>query len=492
MPKSQIEHFVVLMLENRSFDHLFGFRSGVNGLKGNESNLLDPTQPESDKNPGFVVSNGAPFAIHVGQGPGHSLPQTNVQLFNSKNGPAQGQVAANLGFVHSYSNELFADRVKNPTNDELAVVMESFAPSRLPALNMLADNFCVCDQWFSEVPGPTQANRLYLHAATSAGFAHNVWSNKFDQVTIYENLQDKGFTWSTYEFDQNEVRSFTRINQRTECFKHFDAFKADCQTGALANYSFIAPRFLNAKDGMANSQHAPDDVRYGDVLIADVYEALRSNADVWNKSALIVTYDECGGFYDHVPPPAAVNPDGINSPPPGDKASFAPVFDFDRLGLRVPTVIASPWVPKGTHSGKLQHTSVAATLKEIFGLPKFLTKRDAAANTFTEVFSLSAPRKDTPAQLQRPPLPQITAPVDSSRHPANHPVDDTQREILLGVHHLTQSSHPHGPHADELPKTQHEASMFIRARYQKHFGPWAGPGEHLKKKAKARAAGGRR
>ena len=488
MAKAKIEHFVVLMLENRSFDHLFGFRTGVNGLKGNEFNLLDPSNPESDSNPVCSVSNGAPFAVPLGKGPGHSIEQTNRQLFNSKTGPVSGQPAKNDGFVRSYSSELFADHVKNPTHDQLSVVMESFAPSRLPALNMLADNFCVCDNWHSEVPGPTQPNRLYVHAATSVGYGHNVWSKKFDVRTIYENLQDKGLTWATYEFDQNEVRSFTRINQNKQSFKHFDAFAGDVQEGTLPNYSFILPRFMNAQEGMANSQHAPEDARYGDNLIADVYEALRSNEDIWNKAALIVLYDEHGGFYDHAVPPGTVNPDGINSPAPDDKASFAPAFGFDRLGLRVPVVIASPWIKKGTvESTLLQHTSIAATLKEVFELPKFLTKRDASAKTFSQLFSLAAPRKDTPAKLQRAALPQITITPDHARHPMNHSLDETQREIVLGVHHLTQPSHPHGLAADELPRTQNEASKFIRARYVKHFGPLAGPG----RLAKRAAAGGR-
>src|SRR5262245_26955613 len=202
------------MLENRSFDHLFGFRTRVTGLKGNEFNLLDPSQPESDSNPAFVVTNGAPYAVPVGKGPGHSIEQTNRQLFNSKTGPISGQPTKNDGFVRSYSDELFKDSVHNPTHDQLHVVMKSFPPSRLPALNMLADNFCVCDRWHAEVPGPTQPNRLYLHAATSVEYGHNVWSKQFNVRTIYENLQDKGLTWATYEFDQNEVRSFMRINQQ--------------------------------------------------------------------------------------------------------------------------------------------------------------------------------------------------------------------------------------------------------------------------------------
>ena len=480
MPNPDIQHIVVLMMENRSFDHIFGFRPGVKGLKGNESNLLNPASAESDKNPAFAVSNAAPFAVQVGQGPGHSVDQTNVQLFGTKR-PANGQKPANDGFVKAYSDELFADKVTNPTQAELAVVMESFADSRLPSLSALADNFCLCDNWYSDVPGPTQPNRLYLHAATSAGFAHNVWSKKFDLVTIYENVQKKGLTWSTYEFDHNEVREFSRINKHKQCFKKYEAFKGDVQGGTLPNYCFIAPRFNNAADGMANSEHAPEDVRYGDNLIADVYETLRSNVALWNKSVLIITYDEHGGFYDHVAPPAAVNPDGINSPPPSDKASFAPPFAFDRLGLRVPTVIVSPWIAKGTvDSTQLQHTSILATAKEIFNLPNFLTKRDRAANSFTHLLSLAAPRTDAPATLPRAALPHITASLHQPQHPVNQSLDHTQQEIILGVHHLTAESHPDGPTADELPRTQGEAAKFIRERYEKHFGPLAEAGAHLR------------
>ena len=168
----RIQHVVVLMLENRSFDHIFGYRAGVNGLGGNEFNLLDPTKPVSERNPAFYVSNGAPFAVPVGQGPGHSFADANVQQFNNENGPARGFPAKNSGFVRSYQTELtYADRVRNATDEEIRVVMEAFAPGRLPSIDALADAFCVCDNWFSEVPGPTQPNRLYMHAATSAGYA---------------------------------------------------------------------------------------------------------------------------------------------------------------------------------------------------------------------------------------------------------------------------------------------------------------------------------
>jgi len=466
------------MLENRSFDHIFGYRHAVNGLTGSESNLLDPAKPESSTNPSFVVNNGAPYAVLAGQGPGHSINAANEQLCDNKLGPSQANPAKNNGFVSNYHTELvFADKVKNPTEAVLHVAMEAFAPVRLPSINALADAFCVCDNWFSEVPGPTQPNRLYVHAATSFGYAHNVWTQKFDGPTIYNRLEGAGHTWAVYWFDDNDVAAFTQVKNQATNFKLYDqSFAADVKVGKLPTYTFIEPRFLNPKTGggQANSQHAPQDARHGDNFIADVYETLRGNEDLWNKSVLIVTYDEHGGFYDHVVPPSdgIPNPDGINSPPSGDKVSWAPVFKFDRLGFRVPAIIASPWVKAGkVDSTRYQHTSILATLRNMFGPWNFLTKRDASALTFEHLFTeLSAPRIDTPKKLARIPLPKIFSSPDEPGHPANHHLDPTQQAILLRAYTLTQRSHPDGPPLDELPTRQGDASEFIRARYIKHFG----------------------
>src|SRR5579884_2071768 len=135
---ADIQHFIVLMLENRSFDHVFGFRQGVNGLTGTETNLLVPTQPAGVTNPVFKVTNAEPYNILVGEGPSHSFDATNVQIYGSKDGPASGLPANNNGFVKSYRDSLYKDHVTNPTFDEINVVMEAFAPGTLPALQALA------------------------------------------------------------------------------------------------------------------------------------------------------------------------------------------------------------------------------------------------------------------------------------------------------------------------------------------------------------------
>src|SRR5262249_41361621 len=159
-------------------------------------------------------------------------------------------------------------------------------------INALADAFCLCDTWHSEVPGPTQPNRLYIHMGTSAGFAHNDWNHFFDKPTIYNRVRDAGKTWGTYDFDVNEVKFLTQVNDDPTRFKRFKDFAADAKAGKLPNYTFIVPRMFNAHGTPANDEHAPQDIRFGEHLIADVYEALVSNPEAWAKTVLVVTYDE--------------------------------------------------------------------------------------------------------------------------------------------------------------------------------------------------------
>src|SRR5207237_8307313 len=178
-------------------------------------------------------------------------------------------------------------RSHNITQQQIAEVMQSFGPSQLPAINQLASEFCLCDHWFCEVPGPTMPNRMYVHAATSEGYVHNAFNREFTSKTIYELVQQKGLTWCTYFHDLSEVLQFKNLQQTPDHFRRFDQrWSTDVAAGNLPNYVFILPRFNNKKATqtapaqMANSQHAPEDVRFGEHLIADVYDALAANADL--------------------------------------------------------------------------------------------------------------------------------------------------------------------------------------------------------------------
>ena len=459
-----IDCVVVLMLENRSFDHFFGKWPGAAGLNlGPFSNRPSPLAPASPAtNAPIAAGQPALFSVMQGQGPGHSLDDTNVQLFTSKVVPpgAALKPVDDRGFVMNYRTELAVDGFSGAGVD-LSAVMQTFGPGQLPALTALAENFVLCDQWYAEVPGPTMPNRLYIHAATSAGWARNDWTLPLRNVTIYEQLQTNNRSWAVYYSDQNEVAQYSRINTQRASFKLYEStFAADAAAGALADYNFIIPRFAGSKtDGPPTSMHPPQDVRPGDQLVADVYAALRGGPQ-WAHGLLVVTFDEHGGYFDHADPPAAVNPDGINSPAPGDTASFAPQFTFERLGLRVPTLLASPYLPKGVVSSvPLQHTSVLVTVRELFGISGSLTRRDAAAPSFGALFS-SAPRSDAPAVLVSP-APKAHVPFDATQAAP----DDLMSEMALHWRQTTASL-PGAAAVVTRPTSQDEVHRFLRAGIQ--------------------------
>jgi phospholipase C len=249
----RINHVVILMLENRSFDHYFGFSKPAPGQKcenllgpnSNLFNLLDPSRPKSSSNPSFQVKKPAPFAVHDKDGPSHSFNSVCVQLCNNKSGPSATFPVKNNGFVRNYRDTLLG-HMPNVPKDVIAEVMTSFAPEQLPAMNKLAQEFCLCDHWFCEVPGPTMPNRMYIHAATSEGYARNAFDRPFTSKTVYELFEEAKLTWTTYFHDFNEVLQFKALKTTPDHFRRFEErWNKDIANGDLANYSFILPRFLN-------------------------------------------------------------------------------------------------------------------------------------------------------------------------------------------------------------------------------------------------------
>jgi phospholipase C len=204
-----------------------------------------------------------------------------------------------------------------------------------------------------------------------------------------------------------------------------------------------------------------------------VYDALAANLPLFQETVLVVTYDEHGGFYDHVAPPGpATNPDGQNSPNPDDDAPFqVPAFSFDRIGLRVPAVIVSPWIRKGTvENRRLQHTSVIKTASELFGLAGPLTHRDAEAASFADLFThLPAPRDAAhmPSKLTRPTLAQaiVSTAAGIEVDPGDEPLDSLTTEWVQGFAELvsrrTGAALLGAAAPEALPTTQGEAADFI-------------------------------
>ncbi len=401
----KIDHFVVLMLENRSFDHMLGFlRSAdypIDGLTGEEWNPLDPhAQPPQP----VWVSRDANYYGDINN-PSHSMvPGALAQIFGlSDNEIMQlttypASPAVNDGFVYNYAAQ--TDPPPPPTIGPN--IMRCFSPDKLPALAGLAPEFGICDHWFSSVPGPTWPNRWYVHAASSDGYAGG--SVRLSMMKpIYIALSGAGVSWKIYFHDLPQSLSLVQL-WGSECKSNFqlmDQFFKDAQSGTLPAYTFIEPRYfdINLPGLRANDQHPPHDVRFGEQLIAAVYNALRSSPS-WNETLFVILYDEHGGLYDHKPPGAAVNPDGKIGR--DDLAGHYITFAFDRLGVRVPAVLVSSYIPKGAISSETyDHTSLLAAVERRFNLPP-LGHRDAQANSFEAILSLDAPRSDTPAHITPP------------------------------------------------------------------------------------------
>ena len=386
----RIDHVVVLMLENRSFDHMLGFTKSagmpVDGLSGDESN------PDAELPPGRVfVTNDADYLDDLVFDAAHGIEDVALQLYGSRASSFDSDDGRNDGFVVDYGSLPLVDA------KQARRVMACFAPARLPVLTRLAREFAVCDRWHASVPSSTWPNRLFVHAATSYGEATNAL-REYPMKTIYDSLDEAACSWNVYFHDVPVCLLLERLrSERGKSRLHrFEQFKEDAATGKLPSYSFIEPRYLNFLWWRANDQHPNHDVRLGELLIADVYEALRASP-AWERTLLVVVYDEHGGTYDHVFPPTAVSPDG--------RAYVGPdfAFGFNRLGVRVPAVLVSPWIAAGTVDHTLyDHTSILATVRERFGLASPLTARDAAAASFGANLSLDAPRKDTPTKLERP------------------------------------------------------------------------------------------
>jgi phospholipase C len=292
--------------------------------------------------------------------------------------------------------------------------------------------------------------------------------HNYRMKTIYAALSKNKLSWNIYYGDIPQSIVLQHHWRSLDHFKRFEKFYADLEKGELAAYSFIEPRYLNFHEWKANDQHPPHDVRLGEYLIAEVYDALR-NSQFWEKSMLVVLYDEHGGFFDRVPPPGPV-------PSPDGKKSKHPPFDFTRLGVRVPAILVSPFVEKGQVDSTIyEHSSLPATIKTLFNLPKGLTARDKAANTFEKNLSRTTPRSDTPLTLPVPGEPEeirryrellrVDALEKWRRGEVNQAemsqdsLSSFQEALVMLAHQLNKKAHGKA-RANEI-KTEHEAAVHV-------------------------------
>jgi phospholipase C len=388
---NSIDHIVVLMLENRSFDHMLGYlslapeqggrgRHDIDGLRGPEANSY----------------NGSTYAIHhlprtvlAGEveDPDHSAASVDEQVANG------GQ-----GFVANFAriSSARAEKADQPVPDP-GLVMGYYDGADLPVYDHLAAEYCVVDRWFSSVAGATWPNRLYAVTGQAAGRRNDVSPPLYTLPSFVRHLDEHKVDWRWYSYDPGTLRAIDPAYRFTnhERFAYVDArklstkeravgelteegpsFLDDVAAGHLPSVSWIDPRFkdLRVLGPDSNDDHPPSDVVAGQELVLTIYHALSSSPS-WEKTLFVIAYDEHGGFYDHVTPPNAV----------GDHP------DFQRLGVRVPALLVSPHVAPGGSSTALlgpdfhfDHTSLIKTILTRFcnsngQIPK-MTDRVQAAN----------------------------------------------------------------------------------------------------------------
>jgi len=324
-----IDHIVVLMMENRSFDHFLGSlkmedpSSSVVGLDGTESN------PDGFNPPVSV------FRIpEVTVDPPHDWDESHRQW-------NQG---ANNGFVSE-------QRAKFPGQPTAArEAMGYHTRDQLPVLYWLADHYTVCNNWFSSVMGPTWPNRFYLHCGTSNGERKN--ERHPELRSIWNELHDRNISAVNYYSDMAWVWGGLL---RVSITDHIDKFFKAAKNGKLPAFSIVDPGYLT------NSDHPAQDIGLGQALIASVYRALVDSPQ-WERTVLVITYDEHGGLYDHVPPPRTTDDDP----------------EFCQLGFRVPALVIGPQVKRGHVENQIfDHVTPLATATRRFGLNN-LNERVAA------------------------------------------------------------------------------------------------------------------
>ena len=380
-----LQHIVVLMQENRSYDEYFGA-------------LHRPAKPLSgNPNPADPSSKIAPF---------HQSAACEVDDLNHAWTGTHAEINGGRMDGFTAQNAIPAD----PTGSR---AMGYYNASDLPLSYRLANTFGVGDRYFASVPGPTYPNRFYEMAATSFGHIQN--DNPPDggwtQPTIFGRLQQAGISWKVYYAQFPTASFFADVKAHMDQVQPISQYFADAAAGSLPQVAFVEPTYIGDVT-METDEHPPANFQVGQQFTASVVNALMKSRD-WSSSAFILTYDEHGGYYDHVAPPAAPAPDGV--PPilgPGDVPAA-----FDHYGVRVPFVVASPFSKQHFVSHRVSdHTSILALIERRFGLPP-LTQRDAKANALLEYFDFAHPNFRKPPRLPSPTVDPAKAAQCAALHP---------------------------------------------------------------------------
>ncbi|KAJ5621304.1 hypothetical protein N7528_006087 [Penicillium herquei] len=413
--KSKIKNVVILEMENRSLDNLLGGQK-IKGLENpiNSGPYCNPYNL-TDLSKGQVCSTAKDYDSILDD-PDHSITGNNIEFYGTFTPSNEAITSGDLtptqqGFVHEqlrqYGNDV--------NRTELATqVLNYYIESEVPVMTTLVQNYLIFNHWHSDVPGPTNPNRAYVLSGTSAG--HGTNDDAFDssihglkQRSIFQQLSETNHTWKNYYTNTDMIDAYffdwTFTSNNTHLAQPLENFHSDAASGTLPEFSFIDPSCCGQG---TNSMHPTGLISDGEAFIKEIYDSLRAGPQ-WNDTLLILTFDETGGFHDHVPPPLATRPDNLTYSeiaPNGEEYTFS----FNRLGGRVPTLLISPWVSKGqveqkgfNSNGEMVSYSASSILRTLGYLWDFepFTPRVHASASFDHLV-LSRRRDDTPAQMPNP------------------------------------------------------------------------------------------
>ena len=366
-----IEHIVAVTMENRSFDHFFGWMSNADGQQAGLTYL----DPNGVAHPTHSLSGnytGCPAAD-----PDHSYDGARIEYNNG----------AMNGFLLDMSNDTYC--------------IGYYGSKDIPFYSALAQNYTTCNRYFASILGPTFPNRMFIHAAQTDRLTDSVALTSLP--TIWDNLAAAGVS-AAYYFNNVPYLALWGLKY-LGITKTFDDFKSDAANGTLPAVSFVDPRYTVLDDGTGNDDHPHADIREGDRFLYDVFEAV-ANGPNWSSTVLIVNFDEWGGFFEHVAPPRAAAANGVDADIVNGKTL---------LGMRLPVVVASPWSAGSPNNPTVNslvfdHTSVLKLIEWRWGLPP-LTPRDASTdvNNLAYALDFNNPQTAVPA-LPKPHTPWIVWP----------------------------------------------------------------------------------
>jgi len=417
----RIDHVVVVMMENRAFDHVLGYRAGLPNAKGEDgltAELIGFLKQQWNIRPlseSAIVPNRAHLKTRFPVGVGHALADVAKQLKAKLKTPAGRSINSPQGFVDDFESRVGSSGLDKDD------VLGYYTDSDLAMFRFLAENYTYCERHFSSHPGPTLPNRMHSLAGdvqydrVGEAILDNNNADNFRvsrALSIFDLLTRKNISWRVYESFPSitMLRFFARyaaddtniIGIGLNAINHPGQLEKDIAAGDLKSVTFIDPAMHSAPE---NDDHPPfADMLSGQVFIKRIYDALRSKEALWLKTLLIVTYDEHGGFYDHVIPPVA---DALSMP--GATSPFKADMTIP-YGLSVPTFVVSPWVPVGKGPDiTLDHCSILKTILARFcGAERpFLSDRVHASRTFESFLKEKKPRLNVPSP---PALPSVFAP----------------------------------------------------------------------------------